>query len=223
MKILLALVIALTFLACSSKPSMQPLVSEAPESIGLNQVKDSGFDTFFLHRDFSKQGYHAIMLEPLKLDNLEIDDSRLEFLDRDWRMTDKDRQRWREMFQKRASDTFSGDANEFTLAESAAPGVLKVEFEFVRFTPTAPKDDARSRPFNDKILTRSIGRLDIKINIVDSGSGDQLAYIEDSREVGDNSYPELERNNRITNDHKLRLEMSSWLSTLKSELNELSR
>ncbi len=221
MKLLLALIPCITLIACSVQPSVQPLVSEAPESSGLNQVKQTGFDSFFINSNAKGLGYHSIMFDELQLEELVIDDARLDIRDRDWSLTDKDKERWQAMFQKRVSLAFS-KPNSLSLTESPAEGVLKAQFELVNFTPSASKDEPASRINSNKIYTRSVGKLDIRVIISDSITGKRMAYIEDSREVGDNSYPILERNNRINNDRKMRLELSSWLNLLKTALVDLA-
>lgn len=221
MKTLIALIPALVLMACTVQPSVQPLVSEAPESKGLNRVEKSGFDTFFIHKDTKDADYHAIMFDELQVDMVTIDNRRLDFGDRDWELTDKDKARWQEMFRDRVEDAFS-KSKTLQLTDTAAQGVLKAEMAFISFTPSATKDDLHSRVNLQRVFTQSVGKLDIKIVIKDALTGKQLAYIEDSREVGDVFYPSLERNDRINNDRKMRLELLSWLNLLKSNLSELA-
>jgi len=226
MKIALIALVSFSLIACSLQPSVQPLVSEAPETKGLNVVENSGFDTFYIDKGFKNTRYHSIAFNTLALEDLDIDDTRLSLHDRNWELTDADRIRWQEMFRDKVHDVFS-KTGHLTLLDSSSPdahpeGTLKAEFAFINFTPSASKDDLQSRLGRQEVFSRSVGRLDISIAISDAVTGKPVAYIEDSREVGERDMFWLERNNRVINDHRMRIELSSWLNRLRTTLSELA-
>ncbi len=215
MKNILIALALITLAACSTKPVVEPLTSQAPDSKGLNVVSGTPFDNFYVREDASLEDYDALMFAPLELDELEINDRRLDIRDRDWTLTEKEKTRIIEDFAERAQRA-TESAGQFRVAEQPGPGVLLVSFEFVEFSPSASKDDGVNRGVRDDVFTRGIGGLKLNAKITDAQTGLLIAYLDDNREVGERI--DLERNDRVNNTRYLRLEITSWINKLQDTL-----
>ena len=213
----LLLLLPLLF-ACSPQPQMESMISDSGESKGLHKVSKTSFKEFYASADTDFGEYTQLHFLPLNLDDLSIDTRRLDISDRDWTFTEKDAENVQGYFQDRVEAAFQKN-DRFALADEAGPGVLTVAFDFLEFSPTAPRDDAANRPGRQTIFTRGIGGLKIKAKITDSQTNEILAYLEDYQEVGESTRPE--RNDRVNNIRNLRLEIASWLTKLKNTLAAL--
>lgn len=106
---------------------------------------------------------------------------------------------------------------------TSKPGkhVLTASFALETFTPTAPKDDAKSRGTNTEIYTYNVGDLTMKGIISSSTTGAVLGLVKDTQTIGDTPY--LEKNDRISNARKLKRTFNRWTSDFAAALNEFIR
>ncbi len=220
MKTLFLTTLALLMAACSHQASNSQLTDAPNAAQGLHAVNNTRFDAFFVAPDTSLADYRSLRFMPLDANELEIDTNRLEFVDRNkWKLTQKDIEKMTKTFGDRVSRTYKNN-KALSLAEHSGPGVADITFKFKRFSPNAPKDDLVGRPARQKVFTRGVGLLEISATITDSQSGKVIAYLEDKEEVGERFY--LERNNRVENMRKLRLEIDGWLRKLNQSLEQQS-
>ena len=217
MRILL-LVLCLASVACSTKPIVTSNDASAAGYPQLVVVEDVPFDGFYVISANVFSNYEAIYFEPLNVDNVVIDESRLNARDKPWKLTDSDKVRLREYFDERVRQVF-GESEIFTLQTESAGQQLRVAVELLEFTPAAAKDDFKSRDPGVKIYTRSVGDLIMRATITDAGTGDLLAVVEDKRRVGDSS--RLERNDRVRNTRQVKRTFSTWLSRLQTMMMQL--
>lgn len=218
MKYQALLISILLISACAQPVAIVPLVSELPETVGMNKVENSGFDDFFVNKNKITEGYSRIIFSQLNLDNIEIDTSRLKFPDNDWTLTAKNKNKWQELFQTSAKNAFKNPEG-LSLSKSPASKILNAHFEIVKFIPTAV-DDVKSLNNRNKVYTQNIGFMETKAVIRDSITGEVIAVINDKREVGER-LGEFERNNAIMNNRRLRSEWTSMLNQLEVTLNQI--
>lgn len=213
-----SILIVLFIVGCSQTPSLVNNDVQEVDSTPLYGVAGVPFDEFYISGPNTIAKYDAVVFDTLSLDNLVIDQRRLDHRDRDWAFKDKEKERLKAYFAKKVGTVFN-KSEGLRLANEPGQGVLNVMFELVEFAPNAPKDDAKSRPIRQKILTRSVGDLSVKAKIVDSLTGEVVAVLADEEEVGDTTF--LEVNDRVNNTRHLRNTMESWIRGLKDTLESL--
>ncbi|TVZ41075.1 uncharacterized protein DUF3313 [Alteromonadaceae bacterium 2753L.S.0a.02] len=196
--------------ACSNKPSISGNVEN-----GMQRVKHAGFGEFYIKSGIELNKYSAISYAPLKMENLKIDQKRVNVEDRNWDLTQEDIASVSQIFAERVVGFYQSSRN-FKLLSEPAPNALTVSFELLEFVPTASKDSSVSRTERSSIFTKGIGRLHATAKISDAVTGELLATLEDDRDVG--NLQKLEENKRVRNERKLRLHFDAWLSRLDEAL-----
>lgn len=218
MKVLILFFCIILTACVSTNPQVASEASESVEGTDLYPVYDTQFDRFFIKHANALDGYNAVYFNTLALDSLEVDQGRLRLGQRNWKFSDREKQRLAEMFEKRMLRIFN-ESGKYALADAPGENVLAIKFELVKFIPNASKDDGLNRGVRDKVLTRSVGDLDMVVRIEDSLSGELVAWLEDSDDVGDSI--DFEENDRFNNNRKIRLTMEKWLTRLKNALETI--
>lgn len=207
------LIVFLVLAACTGNP----VVESTPDSLGMYSVKSVPFDRFLIKSASVLQDYSAITASPINVDNVEIDEERLEFDEKPWILTEKDRARLQRIFASSFRQVFESKRS-FSAEAQDGKGTLNLEVELLEFTPNAPKDDFKSREINEKIITYNVGDITLKAIITDASTGEVIAIVEDDEEIGDDR---LQINDRVTNTRETRLTFQSWLSRLNNALVKL--
>jgi Protein of unknown function (DUF3313) len=168
--------------------------------------------------DFSR--YTAILLMPLRLDNVEIiqpQSSISTIGNSNWQLTDAEKQRWQEDYRE-AMITQLSSAGGYTMVEDAAKNVLRISSRMTRIAPTAPKDDNSSRPMGrSRMFTEGAGKMSIEVTFSDSESGELLALTKDTRS-GSSIWG---INNSVTNAAEVRRVFNAWARQIRRQLDQL--
>ncbi len=203
---------------CSQTPRVLNSETQEVDSKPLLAVAGVPFDEFYIEAPDTFAKYDSVIFETLSLENLVIDQRRLDRRDRKWAFKEKEKARLKEYFAKKVGSVFN-NSDGLRLASEPGQGVLVVAFEFIEFTPNAPKDGLSSRAERHKILTRSVGDLSVKAKLMDSITGELVATLADEEEVGDTGFFEV--SSRANNNRHLKNTMESWVRSLKSALESL--
>lgn len=208
----LPLFLSLTALGgCQSAPEMTEQVD--PET-GLYVFDSAVFDKLALASPAKRAKYQAIYFAPLDLSSMEINTSRLDTGDRDWSLTATEKAKIVGYFADSVIAAFKD--SPLPLARGPGEKTLTAEFSLDQFTPTAPKDDIRSRMVQSEIFTYHAGELRMSGWLRDSVTGQALGYIEDSDKVGDSLH--LQQNDRVTNTRKLKNTFDKWTRAVADAL-----
>ncbi|WP_370980050.1 DUF3313 family protein [Agaribacterium sp. ZY112] len=206
--------------ACSTP---EPIVSDSPISegpyAGMTKVDKSQFEMFYLRDGEDLTRFKAVKFDPLELDNLEINQGRLEMRDKKWDVTEEDKANLQKRFADRVASNFPSDG-PIPLTDKAGKNVLSVSFEFTKFIPTASPDTGNNRAMRGSVWTYSVGGLFMNAKLYDSETGELVAYLADAREIGDRQ--QLQRNDSVNNSRNINLEINSWLNKLKSTMSSLA-
>ena len=222
MKCLGAGIAAATLLlaACTTTPQIQ--TGEHAEIIQGNLVRVDHTNARLVYVDpeapFDK--YTAILLAPLGVDNVEIiqptSTSRL-YGNRNWELTDNDKQRLQKDFQQAMSQQLS-KKGDFQLVDSIGDQVLEISAKLTRIAPTAPKDDNRSRPpGRSQVISEGAGKLSVEVTFSDSETGEVLALAKDTRSASS----QWGLNNSLTNAAEVRRVFNSWALQIATQLQRL--
>lgn len=188
---------------CQSNPER---TGEVDPISGLQEVKSSAFDKLALESPEKMAKYKAIYVAPLDLSQLEIDTRRLQARDRGWTLSEKEKAKMAGYFADSVISSFQD--SPLPLARTPGEHVLTAEISLVKFIPSAPKDDLKSRTTRTEVFTYNVGELEMTGLIRDSVTGAVVGSIEDTQEVGDTVY--LEKNDRINNTRKLKNTFNKW-------------
>ncbi len=194
------------------------VVGKHVDAMGRSLVTGTGYDTYAVSSADVFAKYSQVYFAPLKIDQLKINTKRLDFGEKEWKVTDKERAKISQIFSKKIDRIFSGyDVLKYV----TSPGIdaISVEFEFVEFTPNASKYDSSNRGGRDVVFTRGAGDLEVKVIIKDSLAGTILAELSDVEEVGD--FMELVRNDRSNNMRHLKNSIEEMLKNLRVSFSEL--
>ncbi|MCB1706806.1 MAG: DUF3313 domain-containing protein [Halioglobus sp.] len=214
-------VASLLLAACETTPQIQ--TGEDAEVIaGSNLVRVDHSRAKLAYVDpqapFGK--YTAIMLAPLGVENVEIiqpGNSSRSYGNRNWELTDSDKQRLQADFQQAMAQQLSSTGN-FQLVDSIGDRVLTISARLTRIAPTAPKDDNRSRPTGrSHIITEGSGRLSVEVIFSDSETGEVLALAKDTRSASS----QWGLNNSVTNAAEVRRVFNSWARQIATQLERL--
>lgn len=209
-----ALVSATLLVGCQTEPTM---TQQLDSITGLQSVQGTTFDKLALESPEKLAKYRAIYVAPLDLGQLEIDTRRLDAGDREWTLSATERAKIAGYFSDSVMSSFRNSA--LPLARNPGPDVLVAELALIKFTPSAPKDDVRSRGARTEIFTYNVGDLEMTGRLKDSVSGATLGYLADTAAVGDTIY--LERNDRLNNVRKLKNTLNEWTAGLAEALDML--
>lgn len=200
---------------CQNKPA---ITHQVDPMTGLPNIEGTTFDKFSLESPEKLAKYRAIYIAPLDLGQLEIDTRRLEPGERDWTLSSTEKAKISGYFADSIMSSFRDSA--LPLARTPGQDVLVAEIALTKFTPTAPKDDLRSRVSRTEIFTFNVGDLEMTGRLKDSISGATVGYIADTEEVGDTL--QLQKNDRVNNTRKLKHTFNEWARGLADALETLN-
>lgn len=217
-KILRMMVITLSLGACAGVPQISEQPVSADEVKGFYQVLNlQQLSTVYIRSAVALQGYRQVVFSELDVSRLEIDKSRLQPRQDYWRLEDSDTRRLREMYRDQLARFYDGNSRTLTRVKKPGGGVLQVDFALTRYTPNAPKDDARGRSAGQTFYAESAGLLAMQVRISDSDTGELLAVVEDDRELG----TEWEEDNRVNNARRLRQGLLVWIKRIDTAIGQL--
>lgn len=213
----IAMFLTSTLIGCAATPEISDVVDNRDKTRGFVQVNKTGFDAFWVSGEDALQGYGSVYFAPVKLEEVEIDNSRLSLYDKEWVLTDQDKSITVDYFAKAAANVFT-KSSDFTWVAEPEADSLQVEFKILNFTPTASRDADRTG-VREKVYSRSVGRMSLTAEVTDANTGKLIAVFDDVEEIGDTH--RLERNDRINNLRQLRLSISKWHSDLEKTLSAI--
>ena len=108
-----------------------------------------------------------------------------------------------------------GEKGGYEIVEAAGPDVLRIAPHIIDLDIYAP--DLNSS-VNSRSYVRSAGRMTLKLQLIDSETGDLLAEASDRREAPDRGYAQWA--NRVSNTAEARNLLKSWAKALRARLNE---
>ncbi len=211
-----ALSICFFIVSCAQSPQFSSQNTPTDEN-GFGEVTGTSFDLFNAKRPDVFSSPSKIHFNELDLNQLEIDDTRLDFGE-SWELSEKDINSMKRSFSQQTERTFKEEPG-VSLAPTASEADLLAEFTLTKFVPNVPNDKVSIRGPRDKILTRSVGKLYMTAEIKHAETGELLAVIEDAEEVGDSMH--LQLHNRANTSREFRLTYSRWLNDLKAVMTEL--
>ena len=202
---------------CQGTPTLQTGADAEVVDGNLHRVNHSSLDKVYVNpaSDFSK--YHAVLVEPLNLDNVDIvqptASNRLPGNPK-WKLTDKDQQDMRAAYRKAIEEALT-EKGRFTLSTEPGEAVLTIQASVTRLAPTAPKDDFKSRPIGrSHIVSEGAGDATIAFEFLDTESGKVVARAEDK--WSGNSIWRV--NNSVTNRAEVLRMFRSWAARVGKEL-----
>jgi len=108
-----------------------------------------------------------------------------------------------------------GEKGGYEIVEAAGPDVLRIAPHIIDLDIYAPD---LSSSMNSRSYVRSAGRMTLKLELLDSETGDLLAEASDRREAPDRGYAQWA--NRVSNTAEARNILKSWAKALRVRLNE---
>ncbi|MFT4768025.1 MAG: hypothetical protein ACI8RN_001155 [Glaciecola sp.] len=207
--------------ACAEQPSIQ--TGENAETIlgELAKVDNSRADLAYVDPTADYARYNKIYVAPLDLDNVEIiqpdaNSSMLNRFNREWELTDADKQKLQRSFQESMSKALT-DGGAFEIADQGGDDVIKLEGMITRIAPSGPKDDQMSRTSTrSTVITEGSGSMSIAIMIADGDSGEPLAIIKDTRSSVNSSMWGV--NNSVSNMAEVRRNFNAWAKQIHDGL-----
>jgi hypothetical protein len=208
--------------ACAGEPTVQTGPDAETVMDGkLARVDNTRSALVYIDADADYARYRKVRIVPLNLDNVEIvqgsrSASMVNRYNREWELTDSDRERLRDEFRKSMEKTI-GDDDHFEITDQDGDDVLRLEAMVTRIAPTAPKDDAASRGAGRSyVITDGAGSISVAMLLADGDSGEVLAVIKDTYSSQNNVNWGI--NNSVTNLAELRRAFNSWGTRLRNGL-----
>ena len=206
----LAMILALA--ACSSAPRVVQQKTVVGEFEGNYVIKNTGIDHFTAETSNIFAKYSSIYFHPLDFSKTEINTDRLDFRDKDWSFTDKEKRIFNNTLQTELKAKYE-KTTTLNVLDTPSSDAIALKVSVLKFTPTASKDDFKSRDAREKVFSFSYGQMLTRYTFIDSTSGKILAVAEDREEIGETPR-KLDRNNRVRNIHEMKLEIQRWASRL---------
>ena len=205
-------------IACSSSPK----VAESPETSGTlagfyRVTSLQQFESVHVRSADVFVKYSKIFFEPLSLENLEIDDSRLTRTDT-WTLQEDDVENAQRHFVEQLNHIYQQPRN-FERVLSADELSLKVEVVLTKYRPNSPRDSITDRSSHTQYFSEGAGRLFMKTKVTDAQSGELLAVIEDDRELGST----WQEDNRVNNLRRFKLGLNTWIVRIDQGLASLQK
>lgn len=213
-------------IGCAGDPTIQT-GDDAEVIMGkLNRVDNSRAKLAYVDPSQDYSRYTKVQIQPLDLDNVEIiqpsSASAINRYNRDWELTDADREKLQTMFREVMVEELTKNGN-FELSETGGDDVIILSAMLTRIAPSAPKDDMASRGSSrSRVYTGSAGSVSISIAFGDGDSGEVLALIKDTR-GGNNSGQIWTTNNAVTNTAEVRRDFRAWASQVNDGLSALRK
>lgn len=219
----LAAITALGLAGCAGEPTIQT-GEDAETMMGtLNRVDNARVSLAYVDPTVDYRRFTGVLLMPLGVDNIEIlqpasNSSAVNRFNREWELSDQDRENLRAIFAERVSSAIS-NGGHFELSDEPGPDVLAVTAMITRIAPSAPRDDASSRAAGrSRVYTASAGSISVAMALSDSVDGEILAIIKDTRGSQSDVW---QVNNRVTNMAEVRRIFSTWGQRLDQGLARL--
>ncbi len=211
---------SLLLVACQSPPQIQTGADAEVIQGNLVRVDNTSAKLVYVDPEAPFSKYTAVLLAPLGVDNVEIiqpsTGSRLAGY-RNWELTDTDKQRLQQDFQKAMVKQLS-QKDGFPVVDGIGDNVLRITAKLTRIAPTAPKDDSRSRPpGRNQVISEGGGKLSVEVTFSDSETGEVLALVKDTR----SGSSQWGINNSLTNAVEVRRVFNNWARQIAKQLERV--
>lgn len=208
--------------ACAGEPTVQTGPdAETVMDGSLARVDNTRGALVYIDPDADYARYRKVRILPLDVDDIEIiqgsrGTSMINRYNREWELTDSDRERLREEFRDSMESSIA-DGGEFEITDDDGDDVLRLEAMVTRIAPTGPRDDMASRGTSRSyVITDGAGSISVAMLLTDGDSGEVLAVIKDTYNSQNNVNWGI--NNSVTNLAELRRAFNSWGRRLQSGL-----
>lgn len=156
------------------------------------------------------KGYTAIVYEPLKVNNIEIDRGRLSTNGDSWTVKQGDAKKARTYFAEQVEHYYSKPRRLDLVSSLGAEKTLKVVFELVKFKPNFPRDTIVDRNSGTAYFAEGVGRLYMQAHVYDAVTGELLARFSDDRELGST----WQKGSRVNNIRRFKEGLRTWIKRL---------
>lgn len=184
----------------------------------LVRVDHAHVDLAYIDANADFTRFTAILLTPLGVDNVQIVQPAGSFPApgrQEWALTDADKQRLQQDFRAAMQQQLSVKGG-YPIVDAPGENVLQISAMLTRISPTASKDDFRTRPTGrNKVFTEGAGELGVTVVFGDSATGEVLALAKDTR-TGSTIWGV---NNRVTNAAEVRRVFNAWGMQIRAQLD----
>ena len=212
---------AVFFLAgCASDPEIQT-GDDAEVIMGnLHKVDNSRAQMAYLDPDANLAKYNRVLVRPLGVDKIEIIQPQRSTSvagNRDWELTEADKQALQAMFQEVMVKQLQ-EKGGYEVVDEPGDDVLEIAAMITAIAPSGPKDDNKSRPVGrTQVYTEGAGSIAVAVAYGDSETGEVLGLAKDSR--SSNSY--WGANNSVSNKADVRRMFTSWAIGIREGLDRV--
>lgn len=203
--------------ACASEPKVDTS-PEARNAQGLSPVSGTSISEVFVDHEANFKGFKQYQIVTLDTSDVEVSykPSSGQMRGRDWTLTDDDRQWLQEMYAGSMNTELLKKG--YTLVDAPSEGVLVVQARLKRLEPTAPRDDAASRPVGrSHYYTEGSGKMTIEIVFSDGASQKVVATVVDRKDAGTH----WSDNNAVRNRADVKRLFNRWASQLGRSLDRV--
>ncbi|MEE4294959.1 MAG: DUF3313 family protein [Xanthomonadales bacterium] len=205
--------------AAASLPLLAMAEDEAPElnADGLQLVEKDSRGAIYADPDADWSQFSKVMLDEATVAfrrNWERDLSRGSVN----RVRSSDIERIKTGLAELFNEVFAtelGEKGGYEIVDTAGPDVLRIAPHIIDLDIYAPD---LSSSMNSRSYVRSAGRMTLKLQLIDSETGDLIAEASDRRQAPDRGYAQWA--NRVSNTAEARNMLKSWAKALRVRLNE---
>lgn len=175
LSLILALFAIIT--ACAPAPTVTSEPAAEFSDQGLYKVSASGFSSAYARPDARLSEYHAVHIEKMKLDDIDVPNTVVGgTLRRDWQMTEERMNALQSVWDRAMQRTFSS----YQLLGAGEPA-LRISAEITRVAPGRPSATTIGGGAQPVGSSQDVIEVFVEFRLLDQPSGELQAVIRDSR------------------------------------------